>query len=280
MNRTMITATNTLAQLQLQMDSISHNLANVQTNGYKRKESTFSDLLYQQFNNQPDERQEIGRLTPPQLRQGVGAKIGQSQHVLSQGAIKTTDRSLDVAFTERNQFLKVLVEENGDTAVRFTRDGALYVSPINDDQVILVNSEGHPVVDENDKIITIDGNIQEFTITPNGEFRVTREGQADYVANLGVISVQKPQFLESKGGNLLGLPADLANLGIAENQIYTNLAGEDRGQVALQQGVLEQSNVDMGAEMTELINVQRAYQFQSRAISMADQMQGLVNGLR
>jgi len=69
-------------------------------------------------------------------------------------------------------------------------------------------------------------------------------------------------------------------LNVPENEVLTEMNGPLREQIAMQQGALEQSNVDMSKEMTELINLQRAYQFQSRSVSIADQMMGLVNGIR
>lgn len=133
MNRTMITATNTLAQLQKQMDSISHNVANVDTNGYKRRETTFNDLVVQEFHNQPQEQLEQNRLTRYNIRQGTGAKIAQYQLVLAQGALKTTDRGLDTAFAKEGQFYTVLAQgEDGTSNVRYTRDGAFYLSPVSE----------------------------------------------------------------------------------------------------------------------------------------------------
>lgn len=84
MNRTMITATNTLAQLQKQMDIISNNLANIDTTGYKRREATFSDLLFQEFRNQTNANEEKNRLTPLGIRQGTGARLSQSQIIMKQ----------------------------------------------------------------------------------------------------------------------------------------------------------------------------------------------------
>ena len=97
--------------------------------------------------------------------------------------------------------------------------------------------------------------------------------------NLGVSLVNKPQFLELKGNNLLGLPENVADLN-GEEEIVTNLNGPDRDQISIEQGALEQSNVDLSKEMTDLIQVQRSYQFQARSINMADQMMGLINGIR
>ena len=92
--------------------------------------------------------------------------------------------------------------------------------------------------------------------------------------------MNKPQFLENKGNNLLGLPDNLDTLNVAEADVLTNLDGMARNEISIKQGALEQSNVDLSKEMTDLIAVQRSYQFQSRSINMADQMMGLINGIR
>jgi flagellar basal-body rod protein FlgG len=275
MNRTMITATNTLSQLQKQMDIISNNMANVDTNGYKRREATFTDLLVQEFNNQERANKEVNRLTPNGIRQGTGAKLGQAQLIMNQGALKQTGRSLDTAFTKEGQLFKVLVQTNGVNEVQYTRNGALYLSPLTDTEVMLVNGDGLPVLDENNNPITINGEAKDYSIDANGQLTVTKTAGVTEVFNLGVVRVNKPQFLEQRGGNLLGLPAN-----IAEDEVLTELTGGLRAEISLQQGALEQSNVDLSKEMTELINVQRAYQFQSRSVTLADQMMGLVNGIR
>lgn len=275
MNRTMLTATNTLSQLQKQMDIISNNMANVDTNGYKRREATFTDLLVQEFNNQERDNKEINRLTPNGIRQGTGAKLGQAQMVMTQGNIKQTDRALDTAFTKEGQLFKVLVQTNGVNEVQYTRNGALALSPVSDTEVMLVNGDGLPVLDENNNPITINGEAKDYSINATGQLTVTKTAGATEVFNLGVVRVNKPQFLEQRGGNLLGLPAN-----VAEDEVLTELNGGLRGEISLQQGALEQSNVDLSKEMTELINVQRAYQFQSRTVTLADQMMGLVNGIR
>jgi flagellar basal-body rod protein FlgG len=281
MNRTMFTSTNTLSQLQKQMDIISHNLANVDTNGYKRREASFTDLLVQEFRNQPNNTLEQNRMTPFNIRQGTGARLGQVQMVLNQGNLKTTDRPLDTAFTTEGQLYRVMVQnENGGSTIGFTRNGALYLTPIGDNQTMLVNSDGHAILDENNQPITITGSVKEFSINSTGNFSAEMYDGSTQEVNLGVVLVKKPQFLEQKGGNLLGLPEDLAGLGVTEADILTDLNGPLRNQISIQQGVLEQSNVDMSKEMTDLINVQRSFQFHSKSITIADQMLGLVNGIR
>ncbi|PLR85443.1 MULTISPECIES: flagellar hook-basal body protein [Bacillus] len=280
MNRTMITATNTLGQLQKQMDMISQNMANVDTTGFKRREASFTDLLFQEFQNQPYGNLEIGRLTPNGVRQGVGAKLGQAQMILRQGSIKTTDRPLDAAFTKEGQFFRVLVQNEDGAAVRFTRDGSFHLTPIADNELMLVTGDGHAVLDENNNPIYINGEPNNFAINENGQLTVAMANGTTQAFNLGVILANKPQFLEQKGGNLLGLPENMGQLGVAEEEIFTELNGPLRNEISIKQGALEQSNVEMSKEMTDLINVQRSYQFHSRAITMADQMMGLVNGIR
>ncbi|WP_456273075.1 flagellar hook-basal body protein [Bacillus sp. AK031] len=277
MNRTMINATNTLNQLQKQMDTIGHNLANSDTNGYKRREAMFSELLFQQVSNHKGDTDNNGRLTPNGIRQGTGARLSQSEINLKQGALKTTGRNLDFALTSSNQFFKVLVQGEEGADVRYTRDGAFYANPIGNGEMMLVNGQGHPVLDENDNFITFGENMKSEDIVLKDSGQLTIAG---IPFNLGVVSIEKPQFMQQIGQNLLGLPNDYEGLGVNEGDILTNLNGGLRNNIGLAQSTLEASNVDIGKEMTDMLNVQRAYQFQSRSISMADQMMGLVNGIR
>lgn len=280
MNRTMITATNTLNQLQKQMDIISNNMANIDTNGFKKREVQFTDLIFQEFKNQTTQNAEANRLTPNFIRQGTGAKLGQVQINMKQGNIKATDRPLDTAFTTEGQLYRVLVQTENTSSIQYTRNGALYLSPVSESDVMLVNADGYPILDENNQQVTVSGNVKDFSISKNGTFMAKMADGSQQSFELGVVQVNKPQFLEQKGNNLVGLPANMAQLRVTEAEILTELNGPLRGQISLEQGVLEQSNVDMSKEMTELINVQRSYQFQARSITLADQMMGLVNGIR
>jgi len=273
-NRIMINATNTLGQLQKQLDVISNNLANADTNGFKSREATFSDLLVQQFQNQLHPNSEMGRMTPEGIRLGTGAKLAQTKMNTKLGPIQTTGRPLDLALTNENQYFKVLVQENGREEIRFTRNGAFYLSPVNGNQVMLVTAEGYPVLDEQNRPVQFNGQSgQNVTVDKTGRLSVGG-GQA---VNLGIVSVERPQYLEQKGNNLLGLPADST---VAIGEVARDLTGALRSEISVQQGALEKSNVDISKEMTDMINVQRSYQFQSRSVTLGDQMMGLVNSLR
>ncbi|MBA9027856.1 flagellar basal-body rod protein FlgG [Peribacillus huizhouensis] len=282
MNRMMITSTNTLSQLQLKLDTISSNIANVDTTGYKRKEANFTDLLVQQFNNQPDVSREIGRLTPNGIRQGTGAKLGQTQLSLTQGSLKTTNRSLDVALTKPDLFFSVRVSDQSGENIRYTRDGAFFMTPVNgnDQQVMLVTGAGNPVLDEFNRPIVVNGNVTDVSISENGQIKVETSNRGTQFFEMGIVSVKKPQFMEQLGGNLLALPANFNELNVNVEDILTSLTGGLRNEISVTQGALESSNVNLSKEMSNLIMVQRQYQFQSRAITMADQMQGLVNSIR
>jgi flagellar basal-body rod protein FlgG len=94
------------------------------------------------------------------------------------------------------------------------------------------------------------------------------------------VTVEKAQFLEQFGGNLLGFADNLDELGVTEDEVVTNVTGGARSDISMVQNSLEGSNVDISKEMTDMLNVQRSYQFQARSISLADQMMGLVNGIR
>jgi len=277
MNRTMITATNTLGQLQRQMDVLGNNIANVDTTGFKRREATFTDLLVQQFDNLPggDPDTAAVRLTPEGIRQGAGAKLGQIQMIMTQGTLKTTDRPLDTAFTKEGLLYRIQVQRDGVYETQYTRDGAFYLSPLSQNEMMLVTNSGQPVLDENNEPVVIEGQAKDYTINETGTLTVNMEDGSQQNVNLGVSLVNNPQFLEQKGGNLLGLPA-----GIEADGVLTDLNGALRRQISIRSGALELSNVDLSKEMTDLMTAQRSYQFQARSINMADQMMGLINGIR
>jgi flagellar basal-body rod protein FlgG len=278
MNTSMITATNTLSQLQKQMDIISNNMANLDTTGFKSREATFTDMLVQQVNNQPDAQKEIGRLTPDGIRQGAGARLSQVQMNMAQGSFKQTGRELDTAFQKEGQFYKVLVQKDNTSSVQYTRNGAFSLSPVSANETMLVTSDGNPILDENNNPIIIKGDASSYQFSENGAMNVTMTDGTVESFNLGVIQINKPQFFEQKGDNLIGLPDNLT--GVNQNEIFTDLTGAARDQISIGQRVLEQSNVDFSKQMTDLLNVQRSYQFQSRAVTMSDQMMGLINGIR
>ncbi|MFJ7734094.1 flagellar hook-basal body protein [Lysinibacillus sp. NPDC097231] len=279
MLRTMITATNTMGQLQNKLDTISNNIANSNTLGYKSKEATFNELLYQQFNN--DKLDQAQRQSPVGIRYGSGAKIGQIQSNQKQGSLQTTNRDLDVAFTKSKQYFNILMPdgENGTKTV-YTRQGDFYLSPLNNGTVMVVNADGYPLADSAGQAITLPENVKNFTVRDGGVLEASYPDGTSIRTDLAVSEFQKPQLMEHISGAYVGLPNNLAQLGYTQAEVITELQGANRQQIGMQNGTLEMSNVNLSKEMTDLIQTQRSYQFNARAVTLADQMLGLINGIR
>ncbi|WP_164218406.1 flagellar hook-basal body protein [Virgibacillus sp. YIM 98842] len=276
MSRSMIQAAVTMNQLQNKLDLIGNNLANSQTTGYKSREADFSSLLTQQINNVTHPQNAEGRLTPDGVRIGSGARLGSVNMNMALGAINETGRELDVALLQPNYFFQVEVTENGNTETRYTRDGSFYLNPINDNQdVLLTNGDGNPVLGENGPIIIAEG-FDSITIQPNGQITVQRGNVTEDAGNITITEVVRPRLLEAAGENNFRLP-DTAELGFELDEILQAPAGN---QELLKNGALENANVDVAKQMSDLMLTQRAYQFNSRTISMGDQMMGLINQLR
>lgn len=268
-------AYSTMNQLQQKLDTVSHNIANADTTGYKARKAEFSSLLFQQVNNMTDPRNAEGRLTPDGIRVGSGARLGSIQYHSAIGSIKTTDRRLDTMLINENHFYEVAVTDGANTNTYYTRDGAFYLHPINDDDMLLVTKDGHPVLGA-DGPIQINGEFDAVDINTNGDIVVTRGTEQEVVGRLSVVQAIRPRLLEAAGDNFFRLP-DLDALGLVEADIIQATGENDR---LIESGVLESSNVNMAEEMTDMIVAQRAYQFNARSITMADQMQGLINQIR
>lgn len=278
MLRSMYIATSTMGQLQQKLDVVSNNISNVDTNGFKKREASFGSLLTQQLDNGPSEIYEpnTARETPLGIRAGTGAYMNGTKLILDAGSIKQTGRALDIALSNEKQFLQVAVTKNGETQTMYSRDGALQLAATtNPDFFALTNSEGYPIIGENGNIF-IPVNSTDIKINQNGEILVTGANGETSSQRLAVVEMIQPQILQNEGGNLYRLPEENA-LTATMGQLVQNVQPENIG---LQVGALEGSNVDMGNEMSELMLTQRAYQFNSRAVTMSDQMLGLVNNLR
>lgn len=279
MLRTMITATNTMGQLQNKLDTISNNIANSNTHGYKTKEASFNELLYQQFNNDKQDRAE--RLSPLGIRYGSGAMLGQIQSNEKQGSLQTTNRDLDLAFNKAKQYFNILMPdgENGTKTV-YTRQGDFYLSPLNNGTVMVVNADGYPLANATGQAITLPDNVKNFAVRNGGVLEASYPNGDIIRTDLAVTEFQKSQLMEHISGQYVGLPDNLAQLGYTQAEVVTELQGANRQLIGMQSGTLEMSNVNLSKEMTDLIQTQRSYQFNSRAVTLADQMLGLINGIR
>lgn len=276
MSRMMIQAATTMNQLQNKLDLIGHNLANSQTTGYKSRHAEFTSLLHQQINNLNDPANMAGRLTPDGIRVGSGSKLGPTQVNLSVGSMIQTNRKLDTALLGENHLFQIQVEQDGVNQTQYTRDGAFYLSPVNNgESVMLTTKDGHPVMGVNGPIVMREG-FEDIDILSDGQITVKRNNETEFVGQISVVEAVRPQLLEAVGNNNFIVP-DLAALGYNVNDVIqaVNLY-ED----TLKSATLEASNVDLAQQMTDMLMTQRSYQFNARTISMGDQMLGLVNQLR
>ncbi|TQS72185.1 flagellar hook-basal body protein [Ornithinibacillus gellani] len=277
MSRTMIQAAATMNQLQNKLDLIGNNMANSQTAGYKSRQAEFSSLLYQQINNMQHPANMDGRTTPNGVRVGSGAALGSIRSDLTLGSVNQTGRGLDIALLQPQHFLQVQVQaDDGQMETHYTRDGALYLSPTADQTAVtLVTSEGNPILGVNGPIVIPDG-FEDISIDTNGSIHIYRNGMEQTVGQLALVEAVQPHLLEAVEHNRFripvidGAPYDVNQL-MQAVQPVTNV---------LESGALEQSNVDLSEQMTEMLMTQRAYQFNARTISMSDQMLGLINSLR
>ncbi|GAE31319.1 flagellar hook-basal body protein [Halalkalibacter hemicellulosilyticus] len=279
MNTSMIAGAVTMGQLQKKIDTISNNVANVNTNGFKRREATFSDLLFQQVYNQTNLQMEGGRLTPDGIRVGSGARLAQTALRLEQGSLLTTERELDFALTERDLFFQIETVVGGEVTEQLTRDGAFYLteSVDNPGEWSIVTSDGSFVLSATGERLNVPENFQSLELAGNGMLVATLEdGTQQDIGQIGLTRVLKPQLLTATGDNRYVVP-NLDELGFDEADVIEAAAITPQ---LVQQGVLEGSNVDLSNEMNELIQAQRHFQFNGQSISIADDMAGLINGIR
>ncbi|PIC99860.1 MULTISPECIES: flagellar hook-basal body protein [unclassified Sporosarcina] len=277
MIRTMTTATNTMNQLQQRLDLIGNNLSNVGTHGYKSSAATFQELLFQQMNN--DKADQAERSSDFGIRMGTGAHLGSLQMNWKVGSVQITDRQLDFALTEPKQHFNLIQPTDGGEEIIYSRKGNFYLSPTANGDNALVNEEGLAVADSAGRPIVFSGQATDYQIRPNGVLQVTTpQGTQEF--NLGVTVLEKPDSMVQLSATSFGLPTDLAALGLTANDLLTEMTGAGRDQIGLQNQALETSNVEYEKEMADMISTQRAYQFNARSVTMADQMMGLINGIR
>jgi flagellar basal-body rod protein FlgG len=238
---------------QTQLDVISNNLANVGTNGYKRQVAQFEDLLYQNLRQAGANSSQQTQL-PTGLQLGTGVQLVSTPRIFTQGNLQQTGSQFDMA-VNGNGFFQVQMPD-GTTA--YTRDGTFHV----DSAGQLVTSSGFALT----PAVTIPPTAQSVTIGADGTVSITLPGQSA-AQNVGAIQLAgfiNPAGLESKGQNLFAETA-------ASGTPTANTPGTN-GLGTLQQGYVETSNVNVVEELVSMIQTQRAYELNSKAISTSDQM--------
>lgn len=280
MDRSMMTSAVSMGELQKALDTVANNLANVSTTGFKQRQTAFSSLLEQNLTDQPDATNQLGRDTAVGLRIGQGSKVSGTNTDMSAGAPKQTGRLLDVALLKPEQFFSVETRDaKGQTETRYTRNGAFYIQPdaANKNMADLVTANGAFVLDQNGKPLQVPANAQSVTIDQTGALQVTlNNGAQQSPGRLGIVAISRPQLLNSVGDSTFTLP-NLTSLNIPTANVLTRVSPQN---VSLQTGALEQSNVDMATAMTQLTELERAYQLNAKAVTISDNMMNLINNLK
>lgn len=238
---------------QTQMDVITNNLANVSTTGFKRSRAVFEDLLYQTL-RQPGAQSSQQTQLPSGLQLGTGVRPVATERIFTQGNLQQTGNAKDVAIQGQG-FFSVLMPD-GTTA--YTRDGSFQM----DSQGQLVTSSGFVIQPS----ITIPANAQTITVGRDGTVSVTQPGSNTPVQ---VGSLQLTTFINPTG--LLSMGENLYVETAASGSPSTNVPGTN-GAGLLTQNFVETSNVNVAEELVNMIQTQRAYEINSKAITTSDQM--------
>src|SRR3954452_2133404 len=258
MIRALYTAASGMTAQQANIDNVAHNLANVNTTGFKKSRVEFEDLVYDQA-KVPGAPTSPTAEAPIGLETGLGVRAVATSRDFGRGNLKASSGPLDLAI-EGSGFFQVQLPD-GDTG--YTRAGNFHLSA----EGQIVTSEGYQLEPQ----IAIPPNATSISISKQGIVSVTIPGQAgaQQVGTFELVSFQNPAGLRALGGNLF-------DASTASGEPQVGAPGEDsRGTIA--QGFTEDSNVSVVEEMVNMILGQRAYEANSRVIKAADEMLSQVN---
>ncbi|MFT6326470.1 MAG: flagellar basal-body rod protein FlgG [Bermanella sp.] len=235
------------------LTSISNNLANVSTTGFKKDRAVFQDLVYQ-IQRQPGALSSQDTRLPSGLQLGTGVKVAGTQKIHTTGTLQETSQPLDMAVNGRG-FFQIAMP---DGTAAYTRDGTFQMDA--DGQ--LVTAIGY-LLEPN---ITVPDQTNTLTISRDGIVSATQFGETTptEIGQIDLVDFVNPTGLQAMGGNLFLETASSGapNVGVAS----------EVGFGSIEQGMLENSNVEVVEEMVQMITVQRAYEMNSKVISSADQM--------
>jgi len=243
-----------MAAQELHVQVISNNIANLRTTGFKKQTAAFQDLIYEHVRRVGAQASDQGTILPVGVDIGGGVKTVGTPRSMTQGTLSQTGNDLDLAMSGEG-FFKILMP---DGSYQYTRDGTFQM----DNQGRVVTAQGNPV----QPTITIPNNASGITVNEQGQVSVTLPGSTAstvvgtinvtrFINKAGLQPVGSNQFTETPSS---GAPQD----GTANTEGYGKIT----------QGSLEQANVDVVSEMSDLIAAQRAYEMNAKVISAADQM--------
>jgi flagellar basal-body rod protein FlgG len=252
-NRSLYIAATGMNAQQAQMDVISNNLANVSTNGFKGSRAVFEDLLYQTV-RQPGADSTQQTQIPSGIQLGTGVQQVATERLYTQGNLQQTGNSKDVAING-NGFFQVQMP---DGTTSYTRDGSFQTNA----QGQLVTSSGYQII----PAITVPVNATSLTIASDGAVSITQPNSSNstQIGALQLATFINPAGLDAQGENLF---AETSSSGAPNVS-----APGANGTGSLQQGYVETSNVNVVQELVNMIQTQRAYEINSKAVTTSDQM--------
>lgn len=255
-----------LNALNTRLDVIANNLANANTTGYKASRANFQDLLYVE-RAQPGVENANGDQRPTGLYVGLGVKVSGTQVQFSQGSPISTDNRLDLMI-EGAGFFRVAVDDELGGGIAYTRAGNFTLN--SDGDIVLANSQGRRL----EPNIQLDEDVLQIEVDRNGRVFVLRPGQTE-LEEVG--QIETATFINPAGLRQVG-----ENLFVESAASGPPVAGEPGTEArgAIQQGLLESSNVDPTRELIDLIRTQRSFELNSQAIRAADDALQAIGQLR
>jgi flagellar basal-body rod protein FlgG len=260
MIRALYTAASGMSAQQLNLDTIANNLANSSTVGFRQRQLQFQDMIYQNLIT-PGAAQSQQTVSSG-LQIGLGTKSAASEVIMTQGDMNQTNGNLDLAI-QGNGFFQVT---RPDGTIAYTRAGNFYLN----NQGTMVDAQGDPLVPN----ITIPTNATAVTITQYGVVNATLPGQTNpsQLGQIQLVAFANPGGLDSVGSNLYTAT-------LSSGDAVLGNPGGTEGLGTLQQGYLENSNVDVVGAFVQMVLAQRAYESNSKVITAADQMYSQTNNM-
>jgi len=258
--RALYTAASGMSAQQLNLDTIANNLANSSTTGFRQLRLEFQDMLYQNLVT-PGAAQSQTTVSAG-IQIGLGTRSAATEVIMTQGELNQTNNPLDLAI-EGSGFFEV---QRPDGTTAYTRAGQFQLN----NQGTIVTSDGNPLL----PTITIPANAVSVTITQYGVVDATLPGQINptQLGQIQLATFANPGGLQSMGSNLLQQTLS------SGDPVLGNPGGTE-GLGTLQQGYLENSNVDIVTEFVQMVLAQRAYESNSKVIKAADDMYSQVNNM-
>jgi len=237
----------------LNLSTVSNNLSNVSTVGFKKDRAVFEDLLYQ-IQRQPGSNSSADTRLPSGLQLGTGVRTAGTQKIFTTGSLELTDQPLDLAINGRG-FFQIQMP---DGTVSYTRNGTFHIN----DEGTIVNVNGYPLEPQ----IDIPELTSNLTISKDGIVQATMFGDPvpQELGQIETVDFINPAGLQAVGGNLYFET-------VASGAPIVGVPSEE-GFGTMEQGALENSNVEVVEELVKMITVQRAYEMNSKVVSAADKM--------